>query len=154
MERGLGGHMAASVGYIYSHGLALLGNSNGVTRQANGNFGLDLNLVPPSQQPAFGGNFSTATVTLPNGTSYVVPEFEAIDGILDPNFGAINAVDNSGKSIYHALLLSWRYTGPQFTGGLAYTVSKTVDQAPVISTNSISATNVARRSWTSRNASF
>jgi len=117
VERGLGGHMAASVGYIYSHGLALLGNSNAVTRQANGNFGLDLNLVPPSQQPAFGGNFSTATVTLPSGNSYVVPEFEAIDGILDPDFGAINAVDNSGKSIYHALLLSWRYTAPQFTGG-------------------------------------
>jgi hypothetical protein len=128
VERRLGSHMAASVGYIYSHGLALLGNSNGVTRQANGNFGLDLNLVPPSQQPAFGGNFSTATVTLPSGTSYVVPEFEAIDGILNPNFGAINAVDNSGKSVYHALLLSWRYTGSQFTGGLAYTLSKTIDQ--------------------------
>jgi len=128
VERRLGGHMAVSAGYIYSHGLALLGNSNGVTRQANGNFGLDLNLVPPSQQPAFGGNFSTATVTLPNGTSYVVPEFEAIDGILNPNFGTINAIDNSGKSIYHALLLSWRYSGPQFTGGLAYTFSKTIDQ--------------------------
>jgi hypothetical protein len=128
LERRLGSHMAASVGYIYSHGLALLGNSNGVTRQANGNFGLDLNLVPPSQQPAFGGNFSTATVTLPNGASYVVPEFEAIDGFLNPNFGAINAVDNSGNSVYHALLLSWRYTGPQFTGGLAYTFSKTIDQ--------------------------
>jgi Carboxypeptidase regulatory-like domain/TonB dependent receptor len=128
VERRLGSHMAASVGYIYSHGLALLGNSNGVTRQANGNFGFDLNLVPPNQQPAFGGNFSTATVTLPNGSSYVVPEFEAIDGILDPNFGTINAIDNSGKSIYHALLVSWRYTGPQFTGGLAYTFSKTIDQ--------------------------
>jgi len=128
VERRLGNHMAASAGYIYSHGLALLGNSNGVTRQANGNFGLDLNLVPPSQQPAFGGNFSTATVTLPSGASDVVPEFEAIDGFLDPNFGAINAIDNSGKSIYHALLLSWRYTGPQFTGGLAYTFSKTIDQ--------------------------
>src|SRR5260370_22975137 len=120
--------MAASVGYIYSHGLALVGTSNGVTRQANGNFGLDLNLVPPSQQPAFGGNFSTGTVTLPNGTSYVLPEFEAIDGILNPNFGTINAIDNSGKSIYHALLLSCRYSGPQFTGGLAYTFSKTIDQ--------------------------
>ncbi len=128
VERRLGSHMAASVGYIYSHGLALLGNSNGVTRQANGNFGFDLNLVPPSQQPAFGGNFSTATVTLPNGSSYVVPEFEAIDGILDRNFGTINAIDNSGKSIYHALLVSWRYSGPQFTGGLAYTFSKTIDQ--------------------------
>lgn len=128
VEHRIGNHMAAGAGYIYSHGLALLGNSNGVTRQANGNFGLDLNLVPPSQQPAFGGNFSTATVTLPSGTSYVVPEFEAIDGILNPNFGTINAIDNSGKSIYHALLLSWRYTGSQFTGGLAYTFSKTIDQ--------------------------
>jgi hypothetical protein len=80
------------------------------------------------QQSAFGGNFSTATVTLANGSSYVVPEFEAIDGILNPNFGTINAIDNSGKSIYHALLVSWRYTGPQFTGGLAYTFSKTIDQ--------------------------
>src|SRR5260370_38236377 len=112
--------MAASVGYIYSHGLALVGNSNGVTRQANGNFGLDLNLVPPSQQPAFGGNFSTATVTLPNGTSYVLPEFETLDGILNPNFGAINAIDNSGKSIYHALLSSCRYGAPQLPAGVAY----------------------------------
>jgi len=58
----------------------------------------------------------------------VVPEFEAIDGILDPNFGTINAIDNSGKSVYNALLLSWRYSGPQFTGGLAYTFSKATDQ--------------------------
>jgi hypothetical protein len=89
---------------------------------------LDLNLVPPSLQPSFGGSFTTATVTLPNGKSFVVPEFEAIDGILNPNFGTINAVDNSGKSIYHALLVSWRYVGKQFTGGLAYTFSKTIDQ--------------------------
>jgi Carboxypeptidase regulatory-like domain len=128
IDRRLGSRMAISLGYVYSHGLALLGNSNGVTRQANGNFGLDLNLVPPDQQPAFGGNFTTATVTLPNGKSYVVPEFEAIDGFLDPNFGAINAVDNSGKSIYHGFLASWRYISPQFTGGAAYTYSKTTDQ--------------------------
>ena len=57
IEHRIGSHMAASAGYIYSHGLALLGNSNGVTRQANGNFGLDINLVPPDQQPAFGGKF-------------------------------------------------------------------------------------------------
>jgi len=57
-----------------------------------------------------------------------VPEYEAIDGILNPNFGTINAVDNSGKSIYNALVASWRYSGPQFTGGLAYTYSKTIDQ--------------------------
>jgi len=124
----LGSHRTASLGYVYSHGLALLGNSNGVTRQANGNFGLDLNLVPPDQQPAFGGNFSTATVTLPSGKSYVVPEFEAIDGYINPNFGAINAVDNSGKSIYHGLLASWRYVSPQFAGGVAYTYSKATDQ--------------------------
>jgi Carboxypeptidase regulatory-like domain/TonB dependent receptor len=128
VERRLDAHMAVMAGYIYSHGLALLGNSNGVTRQANGNFGFDLNLVPPSQQPAFGGNFSTATVLLPNGKSYVVPEYEAIDGILNPNFGTINAIDNSGNSIYNAFVLSWRYTGPQFSGGLAYTLSKTTDQ--------------------------
>lgn len=128
IDHRLGTRMAVSLGYVYSHGLALLGNSNGVTRQANGNFGLDLNLVPPDQQPAFGGSFTTAKVTLPNGKSYVVPEFEAIDGFLDPNFGAINAVDNSGKSIYHAFLASWRYSSPQFSGGLAYTLSKTVDQ--------------------------
>jgi hypothetical protein len=128
VEHRFGGRVSASVGYVYSHGLALLGNSNGVTRQANGNFGFDLNLVPPEQQVAFGGSFATDTVTLPNGKSYVVPDFEAIDGILNPNFGAINAVDNSGLSIYHGLLVSWRYISPQFTGGLAYTFSKTVDQ--------------------------
>jgi hypothetical protein len=128
IDRRLGSRMAVSLGYVYSHGLALLGNSNGVTRQANGNFGLDLNLVPPSQQPAFGGNFTTATVTLPNGKTYIVPEFEAIDGFINPNFGAINAVDNSGKSIYHGLLASWRYVSPQFSGAIAYTFSKAIDQ--------------------------
>jgi hypothetical protein len=128
VEHQFGGHMTASLGYVYSHGLALLGNSNGVTRQANGNFGLDLNLVPPDQQPAFGGNFSTATVTLPDGKSFAVPEFEAIDGYRNPNFGAINAVDNSGKSIYNGLLASWRYVSPQFSAGIAYTFSRTTDQ--------------------------
>ncbi len=128
VEHQFGSHMTSSLGYVYSHGLALLGNSNGVTRQANGNFGFDLNLVPPDQQPAFGGNFSTATVNLPGGKSFVVPEFEAIDGYLNPNFGAINAVDNSGKSLYHALIASWRYVSPQFSAGAAYTFSKTVDQ--------------------------
>jgi len=71
VEHQFGANTALSVGYVYSHGLALLGNSNGVTRQANGNFGLDLNLVPPEQQPAFGGSYATATVALPNGKTYV-----------------------------------------------------------------------------------
>jgi hypothetical protein len=113
---------------VYSHGLALLGNSNGVTRQANGNFGFDLNLVPPDQQLAFGGNFTTATVNFPDGHSAVVPEFEAIDGFIDPNFSSINAVDNSGKSIYHGMLVSLRHQSAQFQGALAYTFSKTIDQ--------------------------
>ncbi len=128
IERQIGRHTAASAGYVYSHGLALLGNSNGVTRQANGNFGLDLNLVPPALQPQFGGSFTSDVVTLPNGRSFTVPDFEAIDGILDPNFGTINAVDNSGKSIYHALLLSVRHTAGQVQAGVAYTFSKNIDQ--------------------------
>ena len=130
VEHKFGANTAMSVGYVYSHGLALLGNSNGVTRQANGNFGLDLNLVPPDKQtlPQFGGSFTTDTVTLPNGKSFVVPDFEAIDGFLDPNFGVINAVDNSGKSIYHGLLVSLRHVSPQFQGSVAYTFSKTIDQ--------------------------
>ena len=65
VEHQFGVNTILSVGYVYSHRLALLGNSNGVTRQANGNFGLDLNLVPPDQQPAFGGAYATATVTSP-----------------------------------------------------------------------------------------
>jgi hypothetical protein len=128
VEHRFGASTAMSVGYVYSHGLALLGNSNGVTRQANGNFGYDLNLVPPEQQPAFGGNFTTATVILPNGKSYVVPEFEAIDGLIDPNFSSINAVDNSGKSVYNGMLVSLRHQSTQFQGALAYTYSKTIDQ--------------------------
>jgi hypothetical protein len=67
-------------------------------------------------------------VTLPNGSSFVVPDFEAIDGILNPNFGTINAVDNSGHSVYNALLLSLRHTAGQFQGGLSYTFSKNIDQ--------------------------
>jgi hypothetical protein len=119
---------ALSIGYVYTHGLQLLGNSNGVTRQANGNFGYDLNLVPPSLQPQYGGSFASDTVTLPNGKSYVVPDFEAIDGILNPNFGPINAVDNSGKSIYHGLQVSLRHQSARFSGNVAYTFSKNIDQ--------------------------
>ena len=118
---------ALSVGYVYTHGLKLLGNSNGVTRQANGNFGLDINLFPPDQQPSQGG-FATDTVTLPNGKVYTVPDYGAIDGYKDPNFGAINEIDNSGKSIYHGLQVSLRHTSTQFQGGVSYTFSKNIDQ--------------------------
>ena len=128
VEHRFGTSTAMSVGYVYGHGLALLGNSNGVTRQANGSFGFDLNLVPPDKQVAFGGNFTQATVNLPNGKSYVVPEFEAIDGLLSSNFSSINAVDNSGKSIYHGMLFSLRHQSAQFQGAVAYTLSKTIDQ--------------------------
>src|SRR5207302_805770 len=128
VEHQFGANTALSVGYVYSHGLRLLGNSNGVTRQANGNFGFDLNLVPPNQQPAFGGSFSTATVTLPNGKSYTTPDFSVIDGNLNPNFGPINAIDNSGLSIYHGLLVSLHHRSRQFFSSVAYTFSKTIDQ--------------------------
>ena len=128
VEHRFGASTAMSVGYVYAHGLALLGNSNGVTRQANGSFGFDLNLVPPDQQVAFGGNFTQATVNLPNGKSYVVPEFEAIDGLISSNFSSINAVDNSGKSIYHGMLFSLRHQSAQFQGAVAYSFSKTIDQ--------------------------
>jgi hypothetical protein len=128
VEHQFGTSTSLSVGYVYSHGLALLGNSNGVTRQANGNFGLDLNLVPPDQQPAFGGSYATATVTLPNGKTYVTPDYSAIDGYLNPNFGPINAVDNSGHSVYNALLVSLRHQSKEFNASVAYTLSKTIDQ--------------------------
>jgi hypothetical protein len=105
-----------------------LGNSNGVTRQANGNFGFDLNLVPPDQQVAFGGSANTATVTLPNGKTYTTPDFSAIDGFINPNFGTINAIDNSGLSIYNGLLVSLRHHSRQFLSSVAYTLSKTTDQ--------------------------
>ncbi|HEV2991125.1 MAG TPA: TonB-dependent receptor [Candidatus Angelobacter sp.] len=128
LEQQFGKHLAVGATYVYSHGLRLLGNSNGVTRQANGNFGFDLNLVAPGQQPAYGGSFTTDTVFLPNGQSYVAPDFEAIDGALDPNFGAINAIDNSGKSIYHALQTELRYRSSQWYGLIGYSFSKTIDQ--------------------------
>lgn len=127
VEHKFGAKTSMSVGYVYTHGVALLGNSNGVTRQANGNFGYDLNLVPPDQQPAFGGNFTQATVNLPNGKSYVVPEYEAIDGFVDSNFAAINAVDNSGTSVYHGMLVSLKHQSGQFLGAAAYTFSKAID---------------------------
>src|SRR6266851_5088291 len=130
VEHQFGNQTALSVGYVYSHGLRLLGNSNGVTRQANGNFGFDLNLVPPDQQPVFsqGTAFATATVTLPNGKTYTTPDFSAIDGFLDPNFGTINAIDNSGLSIYNGLLVSLRHHSRQFLTSVAYTLSRTTDQ--------------------------
>src|SRR5229473_2870188 len=128
VEHQFGSQTALSVGYVYSHGLRLLGNSNGVTRQANGNFGFDLNLVPPELQPAFGGCFTTATVTLPNGKTYTTPDYSAIDGLINPNFGAINAIDNSGLSIYNGLLVSLRHHSRQFLSSVAYTLSRTTDQ--------------------------
>ena len=129
IEHQFGAKTALSVGYVYSHGLQLLGNSNGVTRQANGNFGFDLNLVPPDQQVAFGGSFNTASVTLPNGKTYNnLPDYSAIDGILNPNFGTINAIDNSGNSIYNGLLVSLRHHSRQFLSSVSYTFSRTIDQ--------------------------
>ena len=129
VEHQFGAQTSLSLGYVFSHGLQLLGNSNGVTRQANGNFGFDLNLVPPDQQVAFGGSFNTASVTLPNGATYNnLPDYEAIDGILNPNFGPINAIDNSGLSIYHGLLVSLRHRSRQFLSSASYTFSKTIDQ--------------------------
>ena len=127
VEHQFGAHTAASLGYVYSHGLALLGNSNGVTRQALGN-GSDLNLVPPTLQPQFGGSFTNDTVIFPNGNSAVVPDYEAIDGIYNPNFGAINVVDNTGLSVYNGLLVSVRHTSSQFFASVAYTFSKLIDQ--------------------------
>jgi hypothetical protein len=129
VEHQFGARTALSLGYVYSHGLRLLGNSNGVTRQANGNFGFDLNLVPPDQQVANGGSFNTASVTLPNGKAYNnLPDYEAIDGILNPNFGTINAIDNSGNSIYNGLLVSLRHHSRQFLSSVSYTFSRTIDQ--------------------------
>src|SRR5216684_1748980 len=129
VEHQFGAQTALSVGYAYSHGLRLLGNSNGVTRQANGNFGFDLNLVPPDQQPVFSpGSFATATVTLPNGNTYTTPDFSAVEGFINPNFGPINAIDNSGLSIYNGLLVSLRHHSRQFLGSVAYTLSRTIDQ--------------------------
>ena len=128
LEHQFGTSTSLSVGYVYSHGLALLGNSNGVTRQANGNFGFDLNLVPPDQQPAFGGSYATATVTLPGGQTFITPDFSAIDGFANPTFGPINSVDNSGHSVYNGLLVSLRRHSKQVFASVAYTYSRTFDQ--------------------------
>ncbi|PYX31378.1 MAG: hypothetical protein DMG80_10325 [Acidobacteria bacterium] len=129
VEHQFGTQTALSVGYVYSHGVHLLGNSNGVTRQANGNFGFDLNLVPSAQQPLFDDStFATATVTLPNGKTFTTPDFAAVDGFINPNFGTINAIDNSGMSVYNGLLISLRHHSRQFLGSVAYTLSRTTDQ--------------------------
>jgi carboxypeptidase family protein/TonB-dependent receptor-like protein len=128
VDHQFGTHTALSVSYAYTHGLALLGNSNGVTRQANGAFGNDLNLVPPSLQPQFGGNYTEDTVILPSGNSYIVPDYEAIDGIYNPNFGPINVIDNTGHSKYNALLISFRHTSSQAFATAAYTFSKATDE--------------------------
>lgn len=126
IQHQFGAHTAVSVGYVYTHGLALLGNSNGVTRQANGNFGYDINLFPPALQPSQGGT-ATDTITMPNGTAYTVPDYGAFDGYLNPNFSTINEVDNSGKSKYNGLQVSVRHSSGPFTAGLAYTFSKATD---------------------------
>jgi hypothetical protein len=128
IDQQFGAHSALSVSYVYTHGLALLGNANGVTRQANGNFGRDLNLVPPALQVQYGGNFTEDTLFLPSGGSYVVPDYEAIDGILNPNFGTINVVDNTGTSKYNALQVSFRQHSPQFFAQVSYTLAKATDR--------------------------
>ncbi len=128
VDQQLGAHTALSVTYAYTHGLALLGNSNGVTRQANGNFGRDLNLVPPDLQVQYGGSFTNDTVVLPGGQSYNVPDYEAIDGILNPNFGPINVVDNTGTSKYNALQASLRHHSSSYFATVAYTLSKSTDE--------------------------
>jgi hypothetical protein len=127
IEHQFGARTAFSIGYVYTHGLQLLGNSNGVTRQANGNFGLDINLFPPALQPSQGG-VATDTLQLPDGKSYTVPDYGAFDGFLNANFGTINEVDNSGSSIYHGLQVSLHHNSEQFSGGVSYTFSKTIDQ--------------------------
>jgi outer membrane receptor protein involved in Fe transport len=128
VEHQFGAHTALSVAYAYSHGLALLGNSNGVTRQANGNFGSDLNLVPPPLQVQYGGNFTEDQVIFPDGHSAIVPDYEAIDGIYNPNFGPINVIDNTGHSKYNGLLVSVRHTSSEFFATAAYTLAKSTDQ--------------------------
>ena len=69
--------------------------------KANGNFGYDLNLVPPSQQLLFGGNFTTATVNLPNGNTRAVFVYEVASAtvLLSRTVGnpsSVNALSNDG----------------------------------------------------------
>jgi hypothetical protein len=128
IERELGAKTALSLGYVFTHGVRLLGNANGVTRQANGNFGLDINAVPPQLQPFYDPTqFATDNLTLPNGKTYVVPDYEENDVLLNPNFGSINMIDNSGSSVYHGLQVSLRHQSKQFEGGASYTFSKNID---------------------------
>lgn len=128
IERELGAKTALSVGYVFTHGVRLLGNSNGVTRQANGNFGLDINAVPPQLQPLYDPTlFATDNLTLPNGKTYVVPDYQQLHPLLNPNFGSINMIDNSGSSVYHGLQVSLRHQSNQFQGGVSYTFSKNID---------------------------
>ncbi|MCU1296943.1 MAG: hypothetical protein JWO91_1221, partial [Acidobacteriaceae bacterium] len=62
------------------------------------------------------------------GKTYTTPDYSAVDGYLNPNFGTINAIDNSGLSIYNALLVSLRHHSRQFQTSVAYTLSSTTDQ--------------------------
>jgi hypothetical protein len=126
IEHQFGSHTALRVGYVYTHGVRLLGGANGVTRQAIA--GYDANLVPPDQQTNFGGSFNTDIVVFPDGHKVVVPDNSAIEGFLDPSFSSIGVVNNSGESVYNALQVLLRYSSAQLHGSLAYTLSKTVDQ--------------------------
>jgi hypothetical protein len=126
VEHQFGGHTALRVGYVYTHGVKLLGGANGVTRQAISGF--DANLVPPDQQTNFGGSFNTDVVVFPDGHSVVVPDSSAIEGFINPNFSSIGVVNNTGSSVYNALQLLLRYASDQFHASLAYTLSKTTDQ--------------------------
>jgi len=56
---------------------------------------------------------------------------------VNSNFGPINAVDNSGHSVYNGLLISLRHNAKQFFGSVAYTYSHVTDQGPVTSISSI-----------------
>jgi len=75
-------------------------------------FRFDLN-CPFRQQPLFDDStFATATVTLPNGKTFTTPDFAAVDGFINPNFGTINAIDNSECPFYNGLLISFRHHSP------------------------------------------
>ncbi|HXB56682.1 MAG TPA: TonB-dependent receptor [Vicinamibacteria bacterium] len=126
IEHQFGSHTALRVGYVYTHGVRLLGGANGVTRQAIA--GYDANLVPPDQQTNFGGSFNTDIVVFPDGHKVVVPDNSAIEGFLDPGFSSIGVVKNTGESVYNALQVLLRYSSDQLHGSLAYTLSKTTDQ--------------------------
>jgi hypothetical protein len=134
---------AVSLGYVYSHGLALQRPARRLVMAAT-----SISFLPPC-------SLSSVEVlpkipsSSPMGIRSWRPTMKQIDGIYNPDFGTINVVDNTGLSIYNGLLVSVRHTSSQFLRRLAARFRSSSIRARATTTSLTSPPSAAIRSSTS-----